>query len=1085
MYKKLLRLSVLFLLATVLASNTVFADIPINLYARSMVDNNITGNVPIMTPSQDNDQNHTIHGRVTNSNGEPLVGVTIIVENENNNTVTDKNGQFIIQNVSDSAELEFSFVGFLTQKVTVNGRNQIDVILLQNNEKLNEVIVTGYSTQKKKDITGSIAVVDMNAMKSIPTGSAVQALQGQASGLSIIRTGQAGAPSTIRIRGIGSFGNSNPLVLVDGVEADLETINPESIASVQVLKDASAAIYGVRGANGVILVTTKNGKLGSPVVTYNAYSSVQLPLPGNPFNLLNNSTEYARLFMIAYPGSALFPNGVLPDYLYGGPGVKGTGMEGDSAVNPDLYLLDPTNPSNNYLIEKVNKSGTDWFHEIFKPALQQQHNLSVSGATEKANYLFSLNYLDEQNTLIETYLKRYSLRINTGYKIGKNIRIGENAYLFTSENPQIGNIQEGNPIGYVFEQMPIVPVYDIKGNFGGDFEGPDLGRALNPVAMLKRTSNNINRSWNALGNVYLDVDFLRHFTARTSYGANVNNVYNRNFTFNDYNDREGFTNPTSLSESRSNSLYWIWTNTLTYNNTFGKHSLKILAGSEAIESSSRGLNGSRDNFFSTDPNYLILNNGTGNIQNSSSASDNSLYSLFSRIDYSYSDKYLLGLTVRRDGSSLFGSNNRFGTFPSVSVGWRISQENFMKNILWLEDLKIRGSYGILGSQNNLSAGNAFTSYSSSIGGSYYDIAGTNNSSQPGFYQSQTGNPSTKWEKDIISNVGLDATLLNDKIDISIDYYVKSINGLLFPQPLPATAGGAGAPTVNIGDIKNTGLDISANYRDRINKDLNFTIGASITTYNNKIVKVPDPGYFDTYGSRFGDLIRNQQGGFVSSFFGYKVIGIFQSDADVAKSPKQPDAAPGRFKYKDVNGDGQITPDDRTSIGNPNPNFTYGLNLAFKYRKFDFSAILYGSQGNDIFNETKWYTYFYSAFKGARSNDMLNAWTPENTNTQVPKIEAAGSFSTSAVANSFYVENGSFLKLRSLVFGYSISSNFLDRIKINSLRIYVQGSNLFTVTKYTGLDPEVQASGGDASFGVDLGTYPSNERNFLFGVNLSF
>jgi len=808
-----------------------------------------------------------------------------------------------------------------------------------------------------------------------------------------------------------------------------------------------------------------------------------MPLRGNPFNLLN-SKDYARLFMIAFPESDLFKNG-LPDYLYGGPGVKGTAMEGDPAVDPSKYLLDPEDPSNNYLIEKVNKSGTDWFHEIFKPAPQQQHNLSISGRTEDVNYLLDINYLDQQNTLIETYLKRYSVRINTGYSIGRHIRIGENAYIFTAENPQISNVNENNPIGHVFEQMPIVPVYDIKGNFGGAFEGPDLGRAFNPVAILKRTSNNINRSWNALGNLYLDIDFLKHFTARTNYGINVSNDYNRSFTFNNYNDREGFTNDNGLSESRSNSLYWIWTNTLTYNNTFGKHALKVLIGSEAIESSARGLQGSRQKFFSTDPDYLILNNGTSNITNSSSASDNTLFSLFSRLDYSYSDKYLIGLTIRRDGSSKFGSKNRFGVFPSISLGWRVSRENFMQSLAWLDDLKLRGSYGVLGSQNNVSAGNAFSTYSSSISGSYYDIAATNNSSQPGIYQSHIGNPQTGWEKDIISNFGFDATLLKDKIDISADYYIKSIKGLLFPLPLPATAGGASAPTVNIGDIKNSGVDVSVNYRGKINNDFSYMIGANITTYSNQIVNVPAPGYFDTYSSRFGNLIRNQDGHPVSSFFGYKITGLFQSDEDVSKSPSQPDAAPGRFKYEDVNGDGKITPDDRTFIGNPNPDLTYGLNLALNYKRFDFSAILYGSQGNDIFNEVKWYTYFYAAYKGGRSRDLLNAWTPENTNTMIPKIEPAGTFSTSAVPNSFYIEDGSFLKLRSLVLGYSIDPHFLTRYSISKLRIYIQATNLFTVTKYSGLDPEVTASGGDASFGVDLGTYPSNEQNFLFGVNLSF
>lgn len=1011
----------------------------------------------------------------------PTIGTAIQIKGTNIGTVTDEDGSFIIK-AKPGDVLVISNIGYEPQEITVGSQTNYSITLTGTTSTLTDVVVTGYSSQKKKDITGSVAVVDMKAMKSIPSGSAVSALQGQAAGVNIINSGAPGSSSNIFIRGISSFGDTKPLILVDGVEMNLEQINANEIESIQVLKDAgAAAIYGVRGANGVIIVTTKRGKTGAPIITYDAYYNLQMPLSGNPFNLLN-SEDYARLSKIAYPTGTLFANG-LPDYLYAGPGVVGTGMEGDPAVDPAKYNFDVANPFNNYIIQKVNKTGTNWFQEVFSPAPMINQTLTASGATEKSNYLFSLGYLDQKGTLMETFLKRYSARVNTEFKIGNNIRIGENAYLYAIQNKGFNNLSEGSAITYTYRQMPIIPVYDIMGNFGGMFAGPDLGNAFNPVAVQKRTINNRNNSWLMSGNVYAEVDFLKHFTARTSFGGSIGNNYNINFGFNRYNDREGYGGLNSLSEGSGYNQYSIWTNTLNYKNIFGNHSLAVLAGTEAVTYSGRSVNGSRSSFFSTDFDYLLLGNGNVNINNSSSAYINTLFSLFSRLDYSYDDKYLLGLTVRRDGSSKFGSEKRFGVFPSISLGWRLSEEDFMQQVSWLSDLKVRGSYGVLGSQSNVNAANAFTLYGSAIGNSYYDIAGTNNTSQQGFYQTRNGNIQTGWEKNIISNFGLDVSILNNKIDFSVEYYKKSIEGLLFPQPLPATAGGAAPPVVNIGDIQNTGFDVIANYRGNITDAVGFSIGANITTYNNDIVNIPGPGYFETSGSRHGNLVRNQEGQPVSSYYGYDVVGLFRSDEDVSKSPTQNGAAPGRFKYRDVNGDNVISPDDRTFIGDPNPDFTYGLNLGLNYKNFDFSAIFYGSQGNEIFNLVKWYTHFFSGFRGGRSNDLLDAWTPENTDSKFPKVENEGGFSTAGVPNSFYIEDGSFLKMRSMMLGYKVSPPFLNRYKMKSFRIYVQAVNLFQITKYSGLDPEI--GGNSADFGIDRGNYPNNEKNFLIGLNLSF
>lgn len=1029
-------------------------------------------------------QQQLISGTVTDSLGNPLQGVTVAIVDATAVTTTDKEGRYQLQ-VAPNDVLSFSIIGFAKRLIPIGEQKVLNVTLLAADSELDEVVVTGYSAQRRRDITGSVSVVDIDALQSIPSGSAVQALQGQAAGVTIIGSGvPGGRENNVFIRGISSFGNTQPLVLVDGVEGNLNDINANDMESMQVLKDAgAAAIYGVRGANGVIFITTKKGKSGQLNVTYDAYYATQRPLSGNPFNLVNDSEDYAYLSQIAYPGSALFQNG-LPDFLYRAPGgASGAAMAGAPEVDPSRYNLDASNPINNYLIQAVNKEGTNWFQEVFKPAPMHEHNLSVSGGTDKANYLLSLNYFDQQGTLLETFHKRYAARINSQFKIKDGIRIGENLYAYENENPGFLNQSEGSTMSQIYRMMPIIPVYDIMGNFGGTFAGPDLGNSANPVATQSRTVNNRNSALTLSGNVYAEVDFLKHFTARTSIGGSSTSNYNVLFYFNPYNNAEGYTGLNSLSETAGYNRNVIWTNTLNYQNRFGKHNLAVLAGTESNKYWGRNIEGGSSGFFSTDFEYLILGNGTSNIYNYSAADAYNLFSVFGRVDYSFDDKYLLAATMRRDGSSRFGTDNRYGLFPSFSVGWRLSQESFMQHIAWVNDLKIKASYGILGSQSNVSAENAFTLFGSSPRASYYDITGSNTSSAFGLYQTRIGNSGTGWEENIITNIGFDATILSNKVNIAFEYYKKSVNGLLFTLPLPATVGNAAAPVVNIGDIQNKGFDIAVNYRGNISSNLSFNIGTNITTYKNLVVNIPDPGYFDVFAARNGYLVRNQVGQPVSSFFGYDVIGLFNSDEEVSQSPTQAGAAPGTFKYRDVNDDGIISADDRTFIGDPNPDFTYGLNLGLNYKGFDFSTILYGSQGNDVLNKTKWYTHFFSGFRGGISNDLLNAWTPESTNTTIPKIDAVGSFSTSNVPNSFYVEDGSFLKVRSLILGYTVSRTLLERYGVGKLRLYLQAANPFTITNYSGLDPEL--IGSSEGFGIDHGNYPNTQRSFLLGLNISF
>jgi len=1030
-------------------------------------------------------QQRTVSGTITDDSGQSLPGVTVVVKGTMQGTVTDVDGKYSISNVSENTTLNFSFVGMRMQEILVGKQRNINVRMELNAIGLDEVVAIGYGTKKRKDISGSISIVDPEELSKAPSSrSAEQALQGIASGVTVITSGAPGASSQILVRGVTNFGNTKPLIIVDGIEQSLDNISPKDIESIKVLKDAgSAAIYGVRGGNGVILVTTKKGGAGAPIINYEATYGIQFPKGKNPFNLLMGE-DYMNVYNIACPINAKFSGGSMPDYMYRGPGGAGAAMEGDPSVDPSLYHWEAPNVGDNYIIQKVPKEGTDWYNELFNSAPISEHNLSATGGTDKAKYFFGLGYLNNQGTMVKSYIKRYSLRVNTEFNIGENIRVGENLNILHRDYTPTSSIIDG-----VVKMNNMVPVKDIMGNWGGGFGGPELGDANNIVAEMNRKDKNIYYEWHTLGNIYTEVDFLKSFTARSSLGYNIHNSYNQIFGYSRAEGLQTHTQDNYLNESSGYGSTMTFTNSLTFKKKLDMHKVEIIIGSEAIEYNGRSLYGSRKKFFSNDYNSLILDNGTDAISNSSSVANTSLFSLFSRLDYGYNDKYLLSATVRRDGSSVFGPDKRYGVFPSFSTAWRMSDEQFMEGLSWIDDLKIRGSYGVLGSQSNVSSQNAYSLFGSGMTTTYYDINGTSNSIEQGFATSRIGNSATGWEENVITNIGLDMTLLNNTINFSIEYYKKKINGLLFTEPLPATViGGASSPSVNIGDIQNTGVDVTFRYYGKIKSDFNYSIGANITSYNNKVVDIPDPGYFysgyrGTISQQVGSVVRNEVGHPVSSFYGYKIVGLFNSDEEVASAASQDGAAPGRFRYMDIDGDGEITGDDRTFLGSPNADFTYGITFNMDYKNFDFSAFFYGSQGGEIFNTTKAYTHFFAMYPPTnKSNDLLNAWTPENTNTTIPKIETTPSFSTSMASNSFYIEDGSFLKLKSVMLGYTMNPVFLQKINMSKVRVYAQVANLFTLTKYSGLDPEL--AGSSSNFGIDSENYP-NETSINFGLSVTF
>ena len=1069
----------------------------------------------------------TVTGRVLDEKGAGLPGATILLKGTSNlGTATDANGRFSLNVPDGNGTLVISSISYTTQEVAINNRSTLpDVQLATDVKSLSEVVVVGYGTQRRKDLTGAVAVVNVAELQQQPTSQITNQLQGRASGVTVLGSGQPGEAPQVRIRGLNTFGNNQPLYVVDGVPTqNINDINPNDVASMQVLKDAgSASIYGSRAANGVIIITTRRGN-GKVKVQYDTYYGTQIPKGGNVWNLLNPQ-ETAQLKFNATrnstPGIAindpLYGSGttpVLPDYI----SPQGA-HEGDPSVDPSKYNVNPNYTSaaeyNAFnRITRANKSGTDWFHEIFKTAPIMSHNLAVSGGGPQGNYLFSFNYFNQQGTLINTYLKRYTIRSNSQYNIRENIRIGENLAFSVSDNPRVNALQEGSAIGYAFREQTIIPVYDIMGNYAGGY-GQGLGNSNNPVAVQQRTANNRGLNNRLFGNMYAEVDFLKDFTARSSFGGELFMGNFHSFTYPTYENQEN-TTTNSYTENTFNGSNWTWTNTVQYQHNFNNtHDLKVLVGTEAYQNQGRNVGGTTQNYFSFDPNYTNLSTGAGTPTNYSNRYADALFSLIGRVDYSLKDKYLFGATIRRDGSSRF-LNYQYGWFPAVSAGWRISQETFMSSLTWINDLKIRGGYGVMGNQLNVDPANAYTTYGGDRTSSYYAIDGSNSANTLGFQRTRIGNPDARWEKNINANIGFDASLWKGKLDLTVDYYNKEVRDLLYTLELAGTAGLGTAPAVNVAKMRNHGLDISASSNFAISSDLKLTATATFTTYNNKIVSLADGvDYFDQEGRRFNGsyIVRNSVGHSIGQFFGYKTAGFWNSQEEInaanaqaqastgnAAAVYQSDVAVGRFRYADTNGDGQITDADRTYLGNPNPKFSYGLNLGATYKKFDFSIFFYGTQGNDIWNNVRWWTDFNANFQGAKSQTALyDSWTPENHNAKAPIQETVGSFSSANVPNSYFVENGSYLRAKNAQLGYTLPATTLKKLGIERLRVYVQAANLFTITKYSGLDPEIgttantnNSSGGSlnqsfsntTSFGIDEGVYP-NQRQFLFGLNVTF
>ena len=1039
----------------------------------------------------------TVTGTVTDEMDEGLPGVTVQVKGTATGTATDVDGNYSITVPDTESVLVFSFVGYFPQEEIVGNRTTINLSLVPDIQTLSEMVVTGYAVQEKRDITGSVGTVNRDELISVPASTVENQLQGRLAGVNVTNTGQPGAGSQVRIRGFASFQNNQPLYVVDGVQTlDITTLNPNDIESITVLKDAGAAsIYGSRASNGVILVTTRRGVRGVPKITYDAYYGTQDP--GRGFTNLLNTQEMADLQWLVYdntfdadnqpiqtashPQYGNYVRGqtrpTIPDYI-----VPSGAMEGDPRVNPALYNLDLDNPGNIYQIVRANKQGTDWFNEVTRAAPIQNHDITLSGGGENSRFLVGLNYFNQQGIILETFSKRYSIRGNSEFGIGDRFRIGENLQVTYRENRGIDNLSEANAVSLSYRNQPIVPVRDIMGNFAGT-RAQLTGNAPNPVANQIRTQHNDAFDVRILGNLYAELDILDNLTARSSIGGSLQNGYFHNFTYQTYERAENI-NTSTFNEGSFYNADWTWTNTLTYTETFDKHAITAVGGYEAIQFGiGRGVTGTRGGYFALNPNFWTLATGATIINATSYAiTPTTGISYFGRVDYGFDDRYLLSLTLRRDGSSRF--QDFYGTFPSVTAAWRVSGEEFMRGSEFITDLKIRAGYGQMGNQQALDPNNQFFLFGGSPATSFYDISGTNTGSQQGFRPTRIGNPDARWETAENINIGIDFSLFDDKLEFIVDWYRKENRDLLFAPELPGTAGAAAPPAVNIANMVNSGIDAQVIYRHNFRNDIRFESNLTFTSYRNEILNIAEgQTEFFAGGSRFGNIAINRVGHPLSSFFGYQVQGIFQSNEEIANAAEQDGAAPGRFRFVDLDGDGSITPADRTILGSPIPDFTAGLNISLAVRNWDFTAFFFASVGNDIYNYTRWWTDFVPSFAGGKSQDLLyNSWTPERPGATTPMAEAISNFSTNTQSTSYYVEDGSYLRARNIQLGYTFPTAITSRWRMDRLRVYAQAVNLFTITGYTGLDPELQ--GADTAFGIDYGNYP-NVKQFIFGLNVGF
>ena len=994
-----------------------------------------------------------ISGRITGAaDGQPLIGATVAIEGTSGGAISDIEGQFRLTAPSSESVLVFSYTGMISKKEKIGSRSVIDVVLDENNALINEVVVVGYGSQKRSNISGAVSTVTAAEIAELPVLRVEQALQGRTAGVQVTQnSGSPGSPLTVRIRGTGTINNSDPLYIVDGVPVDgLDFLNPNDIETMNVLKDAaSAAIYGSRGANGVVLITTKGGKKNQDgKVAYDAYFGMQSAW--KKVNLLN-AREYAILSNEAHIAAGQVP---LPEL-----------------ANPEAL-----------------GNGTDWLDAIFGNAPMSSHQLSFSGGSEKSTYTVSGNYFDQEGIVggDKAGFRRYTARINGTNTVKKWLTIGTNIGLtnlgrrFLPENNEFTT-----PLVRALNMDPVTPVLKDDGTYAySRYSDTDI---TNPVNAMEQTFDRW-KSNRIVGAVFSELTLAPGLRFRSSYSVDATFATRDIFypQFDLSNDPVLSDAPAgeknlinSVVKQHNSWRTWQLENVLTWDHNFGEnHHLTLTGGTTALENRYEYSGGANTNLPSNDPDDAFISNTIDPIASQSAyggADESSLLSVFGRANYEFNQKYLFSAALRADGSSRFGPNNRYGYFPSVSAGWIISEEAFWGSKA-LEFLKIRASWGQNG--NDRIGNYGFSTVV--LSGQNYTF-GPGETITNGSVPLTVANPDLRWETITQTDIGFDATFFNGRLSWTSDFYLKNTSGMLYAAPIPLTVGAA-PPVRNIASVKNTGWETDVQYRNRSGA-FKYSVGGNLSIVKNEVTGLGEGGepvFAGRVQSANASVTKTEVGQPIGAYFGYVTDGIFQTRQEVADHAFQSEnTAPGDIRFKDLNGDGVVNTDDQDYIGNPIPDFTYGFTADVEWKGFDLGIFLQGAQGNDLYNATVRYDFTYVN----RPVSVLNRWTGPGTSNSEPRVNLSDPNQNARVSDRF-VEDGSYLRLKNVQLGYSLPKNLIERIGFEKFRVYVSGQNMFTFTRYTGMDPEIGSYGGALEAGIDRGFYPQ-ARVLLGGINVIF
>jgi len=1033
----------------------------------------LAGNLVVVTSRQAPMLEIRVSGKVVSAAGDPLVGASVKIKGTQQGTTTDNAGNFSLT-VPEEATLVVSYVGYQPQEVPVSGRTAVTVTLEALPGNINEVVVIGYGTAKKKDLTGSVSTIGAKDVNGLPVGGTAQIMQGKASGVAVTQvTGAPGDGVSVIIRGQSSFGSSAPLYVIDGIPTSdgINEIAPDDVESISVLKDAaSASIYGARAANGVVLITTKKGSTGKPRLSFNGYTGSQTPAHLIP---MANATQYFNAYNTAAAN----------DFVAGGAGNR---------TPLSLGMLDT--------LPNVN-----WEKQVMKNAPIYNAQMSIGGGSENTKYIVSADYFNQRGMILNSAYDRVNLHTAVTSTLNKMFRVGTNMNLSYSKTRQVGSSGDGytapggtNPgasiVRYALFRTPTTPVKYSTGPNAGQYVDLPLtvaganvfGDGLNPVALAANTNRNFY-NYTLLGDVFLEVTPVKNLTLKSDLGTN--------FIITDYKQFyptwgiERIQNsPNTLSQSNTNDFTYNWTNTGNYHLVTGKHDLTLLAGTEIIYNNTRLMSASNSGYPDQSSTFQYLSNGTSLTPGIGGNQSNwALSSVFSRVSYQYDGRYLASFNFRRDGSSRLDPTDQWGNFYSGSVAWRIDREKFLQNIKPISLLKLRGSLGQLGDQNALSN----YGYASLVGSNGYYAFGNTPVITSTIYAK--GNPNLKWQTSTMGDAGLDLGLFNGAFSLSVDYYHKTTTNLLQAPQDPSSAGSVASPAFeNNGKIVNRGFEFEASYRQTIDKDWSFDVGGNLTTIHNEVLALlnnqPIPaGRVDNNTFATSTAVGHP----VGAFYMLQDDGIFQTPLEVFTHAYQgPGIRPGDVKFRDVNGDGVIDQNDRVYAGSPIPSLTYALTGHVTYRNFDMSLFFQGVSGDKIYNQIGMdIEGFYRPFN-VTEKVATSSWHGAGTSNSVPLLSWTDAQNNKQMSTRF-LESGNYLKLKNIQLGYNLGSTALTRLKIRSMRIYAGVQNVFTITKYSGLDPEMttsanatSANDGPKALNIDWGTYPA-ARTFTVGANINF